>query len=122
MTDRGTTPDEQDIMRIKHKLAYSTLGHFLGVLHRTRPVQFGHRLTLVLNLRSVEYSFVEDDRLFYLAADTNQEDEWVKEVASDVWNNQLPAYRRAEARKGHSSNDSSMANPLVDIDTKARSG
>jgi hypothetical protein len=126
MIDRGITPDEQDIMRIKHKPGYSTLGHFLGALHRTRPIQFGHRLTLVLNLRSVERSFVDDNRLFYLVADTDQEDEWVKEIASDVWNNQLPAYRRAEAQKGHSSkghssNDNSMAKSLVAIDTKARS-
>ena len=78
-------------------------------------------MTLVLNLRSVERSFVDDNRLFYLAADTDQEDEWVKEIASDVWNNQLPAYRRAEAQKGHSSNDNSMAKSLVAIDTKARS-
>ncbi len=65
---------------------------------------------------------MDDNRLFCLATDTDQEDEWVKEIANDVWNNQLPAYRRAEAQKGHSGNDSSMAKSLVAIDTKARSG
>jgi len=90
---------ERDILRIPHRIGYSTLGHFLGILHRTAPIQFGNRITLVLNLRSVEKPFVDDNRLFYLAADTDQESEWVKELTKDVWENQLPAYRRFEAAR-----------------------
>ncbi len=92
---------ERDILRIRHQMGYSTLGHFLGVLHRTAPIHYGTRVTLVLNLRSVEKPFVDDNRMFYLAADTDQESAWVKEMAQDVWENQLPAYRRfEEARTG----------------------
>lgn len=98
-TDAGILPDQRDILTIPHKMGYSTLGHFLGVLHRTAPIQFGHRLTLVLNLRSVERPFVDDNRMFYLAADSEQNDKWVKEIADDVRDHQLPAYRRSEAMR-----------------------
>lgn len=99
MTDAGQLPKESDILRIAHKLGYSTLGHFLGVLHRTAPIKYGKRLTLVLNVRSTDKSFVDDNRMFYLAADTDQQDEWVKEVAEDTWKNQLPAYRNFESNR-----------------------
>ena len=76
-------------------VGHSTLGHFIGVLHRTRPLEYGERITLVLNLRSVERPFVDDNRMFYLAADNDHDQSWVKEMAEDVWANQLPAYRSA---------------------------
>ncbi|TIN92161.1 MAG: hypothetical protein E5Y06_24620 [Mesorhizobium sp.] len=76
---------------------YATLGQFLGVLHRTAPIRFGERVTLVLNQRSVAKPYVDDNRMFYLAADNDQNREWVNELAEDVWTNQLPAYRRFEA-------------------------
>ena len=98
-TNRRESISEREILRIPHRMGSSTLGHFLGVLHRTSPIQFGHRITLVLNLRSVERPFVDDNRLFYLAADTDQQREWVNEMAQDVWENQLPAYRRFEAAR-----------------------
>ncbi|QPC95292.1 hypothetical protein GA829_26590 [Mesorhizobium sp. INR15] len=75
---------------------YATLGQFLGVLHRTAPIQHGSRVTLVLNQRSVAKPYVDDNRMFYLAADNDQDREWVNELADDVWANQLPAYRRHE--------------------------
>ena len=99
MTDRGITPKAEDILKIPHKMGYSTLGHFLGVLHRTAPIVYGTRLTLVVNLRSTEKPFVDDNRLFYLAADTDEDDTWVGEMTRDVWRNQLPAYREAEKRR-----------------------
>ena len=99
ITDSGDLPDEADILRISHKVGYSTLGHFLGILHRTKPIKYGHRLTLVLNLRSVERPFIDDNRLFYLAADTDQDRSWVDEIAEDTWNNQLPAYRAFERER-----------------------
>ncbi|AZO12929.1 hypothetical protein EN817_10225 [Mesorhizobium sp. M3A.F.Ca.ET.174.01.1.1] len=73
---------------------YATLGQFLGVLHRAAPIQLGERVTLVLNQRSVSKPYVDDNRMFYLAADNDQDRAWVNELAEDVWNNQLPAYRR----------------------------
>jgi hypothetical protein len=82
------------IMRIDHKVGYATLGQFLGVLHRTAPIQLGDRVTLVLNQRSVAKPYVDDNRLFYLAADNDHDRGWVEELANDVWDNQLPAYRR----------------------------
>ncbi|TRC95567.1 hypothetical protein FJV76_01915 [Mesorhizobium sp. WSM4303] len=78
---------------------YATLGQFLGVLHRTAPIQFGDRVTLVLNQRSVAKPYVDDNRMFYLAADNDHDREWVNELAEDVWTNQLPAYRRFEEER-----------------------
>jgi hypothetical protein len=97
--NRNMPLPERDILRIPHRMGYSTLGHFLGILHRTAPIRYGNRITLVLNLRSVERPYVDDNRLFYLAADTDQESDWVKELTKDVWENQLPAYRRFEAAR-----------------------
>lgn len=113
LTDEGITPDASDILRVPHKLGYSTLGHFLGILHRTAPIKYGHRLTLVLNLRSVERSFVDDNRLFYLAADTDHEDQWIKEMAEDVWTNQLPAYRKIEASRTGKTEAAAQFDPSV---------
>jgi len=97
--NQNLTLPERNVLRVPHNMGYSTLGHFLGILHRTAPIQYGNRITLVLNLRSVEKPFVDDNRLFYLAADTDQESEWVHEMTKDVWENQLPAYRRFEASR-----------------------
>ena len=70
------------IMRIDHKMGYATLGQFLGVLHRTAPIHLGSRVTLVLNQRSVAKPYVDDNRMFYLAADNDQDREWVDELAA----------------------------------------
>ncbi|RJT34349.1 hypothetical protein D3227_23715 [Mesorhizobium waimense] len=80
-------------------MSYATLGQFLGVLHRTAPIQLGERVTLVLNQRSVSKPYVDDNRMFYLAADNDRDREWVNELAEDVWTNQLPAYRRHEEER-----------------------
>ena len=93
-TDRGEEIPSRKLLRVAHMQGYSTLGQFVGVLHRTRPIVFGDRVTLVLNLRSVERPYVDDNRLFYLAADNDQDRAWIDEMAEDVWANQLPAYRR----------------------------
>ncbi len=96
-TDRAEEIPEHDILRMPHLMGHSTLAQFVGVLHRTRPITYGERITLVLNLRSVERPFIDDNRLFYLAADNDQDRSWVDEMAEDVWTNQLPAYRRLRA-------------------------
>ena len=43
--------------------------------------------------------YVDDNRMFYLAADNDHDREWVNELAEDVWTNQLPAYRRHEEER-----------------------
>lgn len=96
ITDEGRALPEDKILRIPHRLGYSVMGQFLGILHRTTPIKYGHRLTLNVNLRSAERSFVDDNRPFYLAADTDHDDAWMDEIKADVWKNQLPAYRRFE--------------------------
>ncbi|MGI9409422.1 MAG: hypothetical protein ACR2OV_05075 [Hyphomicrobiaceae bacterium] len=117
-TNRHESISEREILRIPHRVGSSTLGHFLGVLHRTAPIQFGHRITLVLNLRSVERPFVDDNRLFYLAADTDQQREWVSEMAQDVWEKQLPAYRRFEAARTGQPTMEATADDQVDVAQK----
>ena len=94
MLESGHELPRNKIMRIDHKMGYATLGQFLGVLHRTAPIHLGSRVTLVLNQRSAAKPYVDDNRLFYLAADNDQDRSWVDELAQDVWTNQLPAYRR----------------------------
>ncbi len=99
MVDEGREIPEEDILRIGHKVGYSTLAQFVNIYHRTTPITVGTRVTLVLNLRSVERPFVDDNRLFYLAADNDQDLDWVKEIETDVRERQLPAYRRYEAAR-----------------------
>ena len=94
--DRGADIEKHEAMRIPHKMNYSTLGQMLGVLHRTQPIHFGERITLNLNLRSVEKPYIDDNRLFYLAADNDEDRSWVDEVVADLWQRQLPAYRQKQ--------------------------
>jgi len=103
-TERGEDLEPSECLRIRHMVGHSTLGQFIGVLHRTRPIAYGDRITLVLNLRSVDRPFVDDNRMFYLAADNDHDRNWVEEMAADVWQNQLPAYR-ARTRSGKASLD-----------------
>ena len=95
--ERGEEIPESDLLRIPHKVGCSTLAQFVGIFHRTAPIKYGERITLVLNSRSVDRPFVDDNRMFYLAADNDQDRNWVEEMAEDVWSKQLPAYRRYEA-------------------------
>ncbi|ROO25608.1 hypothetical protein [Salinisphaera japonica] len=95
----GATLDPEKIEPFQHRLGYSTVGQFLGVLHRTAPITQGTRTTLVLNLRSRVMPWVDDNRLFYLAADNDHDQSnWVDEIRADVYDNQLPAYRAFEER------------------------
>ncbi len=98
--DEGKAISSKDIVTLDHREGYSTLGHFLGVLHRTAPIKFGNRVTLVMNLRSVAKPFVDDNRFFYLAADNDHdESDWIEEMIRDVREKQLPAYRKFEAER-----------------------
>jgi hypothetical protein len=40
---------------------------------------------------------VDDNRLFYLAADNDEDTSWLDELTEDVKTRQLPAYRRYQA-------------------------
>ena len=96
-TDRGETLDPIDLLRVKHKIGYSTLGQFHGVLHRTHPIAYGERITLVLNLRSVEMPHIDGNTLTYLAADSDHDQsDWTSEIVADQIGNQLASYRRAQ--------------------------
>lgn len=94
--ENGEYIKKHEAMRVPHKMNFSTLGQMLGVLHRTRPIQFGERITLNLNLRSAEKPYIDDNRLFYLAADNDEDRSWVDEVVADLWQRQLPAYRQKQ--------------------------
>ncbi len=118
--DRGENIPRSELLTVQHKMGYSTIGQFVGVLHRTRPIEYGDRVTLVLNQRSVERPFIDDNRMFYLAADNDLGREWVNEMAEDVWSHQLPAYRRAEAAReavceaaSHPAGEDSEAAPIL---------
>lgn len=115
--NRSEELPQSQLLRIPHRIGYSTLGHFLGVLHRTAPIKFGNRITLVLNYRSVERPYVDDNRLFYLAADNDAEKGWIDEVARDVMERQLPAYRAFEAKRTGAAAEqgSAMAMPASSV-------
>ena len=95
----GKEIPSRDTFKIQHKVGYSTLAQFVNVYHRTAPITVGTRITLVLNLRSVEKPFVDDNRLFYLAADNNDDFDWIEEMQRDVRERQLPAYQACERKK-----------------------
>jgi hypothetical protein len=80
------------IRKVPHRMGYSTLGQFLRVLHRTAPIRRGWRVTLNLNLRSRDRSFIDDNSLVYLGAD-NPDFTWTPELVRDVQQHQLPAYK-----------------------------
>ena len=86
-------PGDQ-VFGVQHRVGSSTLGQFIRVLHRTVPMSRGTRVTLVLNLRSREKPYVDDNSLHYLGAD-NPDFSWVDEVISDVREHRLPAYETA---------------------------
>ncbi len=98
MLERGEELPRERVMKLQHKMGFSTLAQLLGVLHRTAPIRVGTRVTLNLNLRSVERPFVDDNRLFYLAADNDEDTAWLEEMTRDVRERQLPAYRLYQER------------------------
>ena len=94
LIEEGREIPEADILRIRHKLGFSTVGQLLRVLHRTAPIRRGYRVTLNLNLRSADKPYVDDNNMVYLGAD-NPEDEWHAEYMADIRTRQLPTYREA---------------------------
>lgn len=90
LADGQEIPTDQ-ILKVQHRMGSSTLGQFIRVLHRTTPMQRGTRVTLVLNQRSRDKAYVDDNALYYLGAD-NPDFSWLDEVVTDVRSRQLPSY------------------------------
>ena len=86
----GKLPEE-DLVKLEHELGYSMVGQLIRVLHRTEPMTRGSRVTLNLGLRSATRPYIDDNALFYLAAD-NPSFDFVDEYIADVRERQLPAY------------------------------
>jgi len=82
---------ERDLITVPHRLGASTLAQLMRVLHRTAPIRSGYRVSLNMNLRSRDQPFIDDNPLYYLAAD-NPDYDWVDQYLSDVRARQVPAY------------------------------
>ncbi len=94
LLEEGREISQTDVIKIGHRLGYSTLAQFLRVLHRTAPIHKGYRVTLNVNLRSQDKPYVDDNNLVYLGAD-NPDGEWHSEYITDIRTRQLPAYKAA---------------------------
>ncbi|MDJ0363145.1 hypothetical protein [Rhodococcus sp. H29-C3] len=79
------------LTHLTHEVGSSIFGQIMRVLHRTEPMASGSRITLTLNHSSAEKPFIDDNPMFYLAAD-NPTFDWVDEYVDDVRTRQLPAY------------------------------
>jgi hypothetical protein len=99
ITDEGREIPGRDIITVPHKVGYATLAQFVNIYHRSAPITAGKRITLVLNMRSVEKPLVDDNRMFYLAADNHEDFNWVEEMRKDVRERQLPAYQAHERKR-----------------------
>lgn len=94
LIEDGYSIPDSDVLRIPHRLGYSTLGQLIRICHRTAPISHGYRVTLNLSLRSREKPYIDDNSLVYLGAD-NPDENWHSEYFADVQAHQLPAYRKA---------------------------
>ncbi len=90
----------RDVLTFEHRPGYSTFAQLIRVLHRTVPLRRGRRVSLNLNLRSVDRPYFSDNAMFYLASDNamfylaadNPDFRWQEEYVSDVKHRQVPAY------------------------------
>ncbi|MER5772179.1 hypothetical protein [Streptomyces sp. NPDC001985] len=89
----GTLPRDR-LIHLQHKVGSSMFGQLMRVAHRTEPMTAGTRITLTMNLRSVTHPYIENNPMYYLAAD-NPDFAWVEEYVADVRERQLPAYLAA---------------------------
>jgi len=83
----------ENILSLLHRKECSTLAQLMRVLHRTAPIKKGRRVTLNLNLRSIDKPYIDDNHMFYLGAD-NPDFHWLDDYIKDVKNIQLPAYMK----------------------------
>lgn len=91
----GANIPEERIVSVTHQMGYSVVGQLMRLMHRVQPMKRGYRITLNLNLRSVERPFLDDNSLWYLAAD-NPDLRWFDEYISDMKENVVPAYIAAQ--------------------------
>jgi hypothetical protein len=63
----------------------------MRLMHRVAPISRGSRITLNLNLRSLEQPYIDDNSMYYLAAD-NPSLDFVDEYVTDLRERQLPAF------------------------------
>jgi len=91
----GCLPEDR-VVRLQHEVGYSLVGQFIRVLHRAEPMTRGSRITLNMGLRSAERPYIDDNSMYYLAAD-NPSFDFVDEYLADVRERQLPAYVNALA-------------------------
>lgn len=96
LLDREQQLAKDKVSKYKHKMGYSTLGQFIRVLHSTAAIKNGLRVTLNLNLRSVDYPYIDDNHIYYLGAD-NPSFDWVESYIDDVKKRQLPAYLKSQS-------------------------
>jgi hypothetical protein len=87
----GRELDPERYLRLRHKVGSSVFGQLMSVPHRTEPMSSGVRITLTMNLRSVHRPFIDNNPMYYLAAD-NPDFAWVSEYVDDVRERQVPAY------------------------------
>ncbi len=90
IADNKTIPESQ-IISISHRMGYGILGQLMRLVHRVAPISAGSRITLNMNLRSKEKPYIDDNSMFYLAAD-NPEGSWKEEYIDDVFQCKLPKY------------------------------
>lgn len=91
----GSLPEDR-LTRLQHEVGYSVLAQLIRVLHRTEPMTRGSRITLNLGLRSAERPYIDENSMYYLAAD-NPSFDFVDEYVADVRERQLPAYAAVHA-------------------------
>lgn len=96
LTQRGDDIDPGETLKVPHMMGYSTLGQFHGVYHRTNPIQFGERITLVMNLRSVDEPWIDSNDVTYLLADNHgaEDQSWIDDMIKDDHEVKLPSYQR----------------------------
>ncbi|RSN53542.1 hypothetical protein DMH01_38190 [Amycolatopsis sp. WAC 04182] len=90
LDEQGTLP-ERDVITVPHRMGASTLAQLMRVLHRTAPIERGYRVSLNMNLRARDRPYIDDNPLYYLAAD-NPDFKWIDQYVSDVRSRQVPAY------------------------------
>ncbi|MGW7520079.1 hypothetical protein ACWGJ2_31320 [Streptomyces sp. NPDC054796] len=94
----GEELPEDRMIHIEHKVGSCVFGQLMSVPHRTEPMTNGSRTTLTMNLRSQRRPFIDNNPMYYLAAD-NPDFAWVEEYIDDVRNRQLPTYLEYRAAK-----------------------
>jgi hypothetical protein len=89
-TSGGALPEDR-LVRLQHEVGCSLVAQLIRVLHRAEPMTSGSRITLNLGLRSIERPYIDDNSMYYLAAD-NPSFDFVDQYIADVRERQLPAY------------------------------